>query len=438
MSFQAIRNGLLKRKGLADVLKLSAVEIALRPLLIARSFVVAKYIGPETYGILKSVELISMLNKFGSLGFKPAIIRNGTTAIAENDKEELISIKNNAYTGELLLSFILMLIGVLSSVFFENKIIIVAIILASIGLFTAKLMGIFSTELQLHKKFGLLSRVILYQGLISSVIVIVTVPLFNIYAVLTVPILSATIVSFVAFKYTGVFFSIKIDKEGFKKILKVSIPLTLGTLAFGLFRYVERIIIITYLGLTNTGYFGFADTITGIIITLLIGSVLKVRGIKIYEELGKRNYNDTHKMIVRETSILIGLSFIVIICIAIGMKLLIPVLLPKWEGAIIATILYSLIIPIKLSSSYVSFVVKSPLINKLKFEPIMHLIATVIMIFGAFMLYKLEQLSLENFILLIILVLLIFHITYILFYYGLFYLPFIYRRIKIEKTNYKT
>ena len=369
-------------KGLKDIISLSGVQILLRPLQFLKSFVVAKYLGPEVFGILKSVELISMLNKFGSLGFKPTIIRNVTTAKAIGDDSEVVSIKNNAYTGELALSLLLFFIGLTASLFFEEKIISIAIVLASIGLFSAKLLGIFQTELQLNKKFGSLGRIILYQGIINSIIVIATVPFYTIYAVLIVPSISSIIVTFIAYRITGEYFSLRIDKASFIKILKVSIPLTMGTLAFGLFRYTERFLIISYLGLTAVGIFGFADTIVGIFISLLLGSVLKVRGIKIYEELGKANYRLVHKIIVKETMLLILISVGFIILIAIGMKIFIPIVLPKWEAAITITILFSLVLPLKLASSYISFVIKSPKINKLKFSPIMQLIATGVLLSG--------------------------------------------------------
>ena len=377
-------------KSLRDIITLSGAQLALRPLQIAKSFVVAKYLGPEMFGILKSVELIGMLNKFGSLGFRPTVIRNASTAIAQGNYKEARIIKNNAYTGELILSLFLFFVGLASSFFFSEKIISVAIILGSIGLFTAKLLGIGQTELQLNKSFGSLGKIILYQGVISSVLVIATVPFFNIYSVLIVPSISSIVVSFWLFRITGKFFSFKINKSDFINILKVSIPLTFETLAYGLFRYTERIIIITYLGLTATGYFGFADTIANIFVSLMIGSIMKVRGIKIFEELAKKNFIATHKMIVKETSILFLISLLIIVGIAFGMKIFIPMILPKWEGAITTAILYSFVIPIQLSSTYVVFVIKSPTVNKLKFGPIMRVLATLIMVIGAFILNHYE------------------------------------------------
>ena len=409
-------------KGLKDIISLSGVQILLRPLQFVKSFVVAKYLGPEVFGILKSVELISMLNKFGSLGFKPTIIRNVITAKAIGDDSEVVSIKNNAYTGELTLSLLLFLIGLTASLFFEEKIISTAVVLASIGLFTAKLLGVFQTELQLNKRFGSLGRVILYQGIINSIIVIATVPYFTIYAVLIVPSISSIIVTFIAYKMTGAFFKFKVDKKGMLKVLKVSIPLTMGTLAFGVFRYTERFLIISYLGLTAVGIFGFADTIVGIFISLLLGSILKVRAIKIFEELGKANYRLVHKIVVKETMLLMLISVGFIILIAIGMKIFIPIVLPKWEAAIKITILFSLVLPLKIASSYISFVIKSPTINKLRFAPIMQLIATGVLLSGFIFLKYYGFLNLTNFIIVDILAYAVLHITTVLYYYKVYYL----------------
>ena len=51
-----------------------------------------------------------------------------------------------------------------------------------------------------------------------------------------------------------------------------------------MFRYTERILIVSFLGLTAVGYFGFADTIVNMLIAITLSSVIKVRKMKIYEE----------------------------------------------------------------------------------------------------------------------------------------------------------
>ncbi|MCD4691544.1 MAG: oligosaccharide flippase family protein [Calditrichales bacterium] len=415
------------KQGVRDVLSLTGVQVALRPILILKSFVVAKYLGPEAYGILKSVDLIRMLNKFGSLGFRAVLIRNAVTYGASGNIEKVQSTKNNAYSAELILSFVLFITGLLTSLFFARDILKISIILASIGLFTAKLFGIVQTELQLNKKFNSLSKIILWQGLINAVIVIVTVPFFKIYSVLIIPSVSTLFVTALAAKRLGYFFKFHLDRKGFWELLKVGMPFTIGTLAFGAFRYSERIIIITYLGLTAVGFFGFAETISGIFITLLLGSVIKVRSIKVYEELGLKNYLKAHRIVLKETGILIGLSLIFIILSATGVKYLIPLFLPKWTDAVDIVILFLFVVPIKLLSSYINIVVKAPAVNKLMFGPLLQLLATVFLFGGVAFLQLTDQMVLFKFLIVDLLAYAVFHVTYLIFYYQVFVKPYVWK-----------
>ena len=417
-----------KNKSLFDVFYMVGSEISIKPLQLIKSIIVAKYLGPSSFGILKSVELIQMLNKFGSLGFKPTIIRNVTTEKALGNETNVINIKNTAYTSELILSIFIFILGISSSLFFENFVISTAIILSSLGLFTLKIYGLFQTELRVNKEFKFLSKLTVIQGIVNSLLIILTVPFFEIYAVLIIPIISSLLICFKAFQITGKFFLFKINLSELKKILSVSLPLTFGTLAFGIFKYSERIIIITFLGLNAVGLFGFAETIVNIFINILIGSVLKVRGIKILEDLSVKKYLEVHKMIYRETGLLILVSIIIIIIIAFSMNSLVPIFLPNWKNAISITILYSLSIPIKILSSYIAFVIKSPIVENLKFEPIMHLINTFFMFVGLYILKNYFELNLYNFLLVVLIILMIMHLNYVLLYIQSYYFKFVYKK----------
>ena len=408
------------RKSVKDILSLTGVEIALKPIQILKAFVVAKYLGPEMYGILKSVELISMLNKFGNLGFRQTVVRNGVAELAKGNIAAVQRLKNNAFAGELLLSVLLLTAGVISSLFFEDNIVSVAIVLASIGLFTNKLLGIVQTEFTLHRNFTFISKITLYQGLIGSILVIATVPLFTIYSVLIVPVISTIIVIIIALFKTGRFFIPEINKNEFREIFRVSLPLTTATLAFGLFKYTERTLMITMFSLTVVGYFGFAETIVNIFITLFLGSVLKVRGLKVFELISKKKYIQVHKMILKETSLLVGGSMIIILSIYIGLTIFVPLLLPKWEDAIPVAILFSFSLPIKQLSSYIAFAIKSKEINKLRFEPIMQLVITAMLVAGVFALKFTGQLTIINFILIDLAVLLTLQISYVVYYWLIF------------------
>ena len=412
-----VKDKIKSSKSSKDILYLTFTHLLLKPIQFLKSFIVAKYLGPEEYGILKSVELIQMLNKFGNLGFKAALIRDGATAKSNGDDELVQVLKNNAYTGELVLSVILFIAGMFSALFFENQTVSMAIMLASIALFSLKVYGIVETELQLEKDFKYMSKMILYTGFINSILIIVTVPFYNIFAVLVVPILSTVFIIFVAIKKTGYFFKFRINKLEFKQLLKVSIPLTFGSLAFGLFRYTERILIVSFLGLTAVGYFGFADTIVNMLIAITLSSVIKVRKMKIYEELGKENFISTHRIVKKETTVLVLISIVFIFPIAVALNILVPMFLPKWIDAIDITILFLFVVPLKLISSYVAVVVKAPAVNKLMFEPIMQLFITVFIVSGMFILESYNELTLKNFLIVDLLAYAILNVSYVLYYY---------------------
>lgn len=416
---------LIKSKAFSDIFKLSSAQILIRPFQILKSFVVARFLGPEVYGILKSVEIIQMLNKFGNLGFRATVIRDGIPYVTNNQKLKLKKLKNNAFSGETILSVFLVFLGFISSLFFDNQLIKISIILASIGLFTTKMFGIIQTELTLNKNFGYLSKIILINGVLNSIFIIITVPFFNIYSVLTVPIFSSLIVIFYALPKMGIFFKFEFDKNEFKNIFKVSLPLTASTLSFGLFKYTERILIISLFSLTIVGFFGFAETITNIFITLFIGTVMKVRGLRVFELLSQNKYYEANKLIIKETSFLIGLSLIILVILSVALNILIPIILPKWTSAINIAILFSFCLPIKQISSYLNFAIKSKEINKLKFEPIMHMISTFILLLGTAILYYTKNLNIYNFI--IIDLIAIFFVQIITVFY---YLQLINQKIK--------
>ena len=409
-------------KSVKDISWMIGANILIKPFQVVKSFVVARYLGPEDYGILKSVELIQMLNKFGDLGFNSTVIREVGTF--KKDQAEIQEIKNNAYSGEIILTFVLFVIGVISNFFFESPVIRYAIILSSIGLFTLKIHNLFTSEAIINKRFKLISKLIIIQGIINSIVIISTVPFLKIYAVLTVPILSTLILIIVYFKRLGIPFKFKFNRRRFKNILRTSIKFTSGTLAFGVFRYTERIIVISMIGLQAVGFFGFADTILALFVTIFLTNI-KVRKMDILEDLGKNKFSKVHQIVMRESAILTVISIIVVSCAMIGISILIPLFLDKWVNGILVAQIFLLILPLKVIDSYVITVVKSPIVDKLLYSPVLQLIATAILLVGSYTLKQFGVLSLINFIYLDIFAYAVVHLSWLYIYYKEYYKPFV-------------
>jgi len=413
-----------KKKSTKDISWMVAANILIKPFQVVKSFIVAKYLGPEDYGILKSVELIQMLNKFGDLGFNSTVIREVGVKDGEKSEEEIQEIKNNAYSSELVLTFALFLAGLISNFFFQSPIIRYAIIISSIGLFTLKFQNLFNTEATINKRFKLISKLVIIQALLNSVLIIATVSYIKIYAVLVFPIFSTLIIIFLYYKRINIPFKFNFTKSRFQSILKTSIKYTSGTLAFGVFRYTERIIVISLIGLQAVGFFGFADTILGLFVTIFLTNI-KVRKMDLLEDLGKGAFKKVHQIVIRETTVLTLISFIVVGCSMVGLSILVPMFLEKWIDGIFVAQIFLLVLPLKVVDSYVITVIKSPIVDKLLYSPALQLSGVAILIIGTYTLKYLDLLSLLNFIYLDVFAYAFIHLSWLFVYYKDFYKPYV-------------
>ena len=358
---------------------------------------VAKYLGPADFGLLKSIELVQMLNKYGNLGFRLTANREVGNLIGEKSTANAGLIKNTLYSSELILSLILFVIGISSSLFFDNKSISIMIILASFGLLASKIRGIMDTEAVIQKNFILHSKVAFITTLIASIVVIITIPWLKIYAVLLTNIVVGIIAIGYYLKYLNLKLSFKIAKKEFKRLFKISLSLTMPTLAFGLFKYTERILVIMFLGPLALGFYSFGEMMSGQINTFLKLSI-KVRIQDIYEGLGSREYLKVHKMVVKETSILTLLTIAIIPIAWYLLQLFIPIFLSNWASGIIYAQIFLFVTPFHIIPNYIVYVLLSSLVNKQSAVSIFQFIGSLVLAIPTFIMYKLNILTIERYI----------------------------------------
>lgn len=394
-----INRSFFKRKVVKDFTAVAGTNLALRPIQLIKGFVVAKYLGPADYGLLKSIELIQMLNKYGSLGFNTTAAREVGHALANDDTKRIQLIRNTAYSSELVLSLLLFMVGMCSSLFFESRTVSILIILASFGLLASKLRGILATEAVIQKKFILTSKITFITVTAASIIVIVTVPFFKIYAVLFTNIVigMAAIALFV--KPLRFRFSFNIQKTEFKRILRISVPLTFGSLSLASFKYSERILLLSYLGSTALGLFSFAEMVASQI-SVIIKASIKVRIQDIYENLGKERYTYIHTMVMRETILLTAMSLLFIPVLWVAIHFLVPLFLPNWTEGVFVAQLFLFSLPFTAILNYPSAVLVSSVVNKQGTLPAYRFGSTGLLILGTLSLNILGELTLEYFIIL--------------------------------------
>jgi O-antigen/teichoic acid export membrane protein len=412
--------GLFKKKVVKDFSAVAGLDIALKPIQLVKSFIVAKYLGPAEYGLLATVQLITMLNKYGSLGFNNAASREVGNAIGKRDFEKVELIKSTAYSSELILSCILFIVGLTSSLFVDSRVVSVLIVLASAGLLMAKVRAILATEAAINKRFILTSKITFISSLIGSLIIIVTVPFLKIYAVLLTNIFISILAIIFFRKYLNFRFSFKINLAELKRILSISIPLTIGTLAQGSFKYAERILIISFLSTEVLGYFSFGVTIVGTFSQVLkVG--IRVRIQDIYEGLGKYQYKRIHGLVLKETLLLTLFSAIMIPIVWILLDIFVPIFLEKWSNGVFSAQLYLFMLPFEILLLYPGTVLTSALVNKQNIIPFLRFGITGILVLSTLVLNYMNVLTINNFIVLNVLCIALYNIAILIMYKIYFY-----------------
>jgi O-antigen/teichoic acid export membrane protein len=416
---------LKQNRSVKDIIAIIGSNLALRPIQLIKSFIVAKYLGPADYGILKSLELITMLNKFGNLGLKNVAVREIGVLKGQNDSKREEEIRNTAYSAEIILAFILSLSGIIISLSLSSSWKWV-IFIASFGLLVSKIRVLFDVEATIQRKFTLLAKVTFISGLITSFLIASTVPLIRIYASLSMPILVA-LGGILYYQKTLKFdFKFGIDRIELVHQLRIGIPLTLNSLAYGSYMYMERILIISYLSITDLGYYGFATMIANQFITLFL-TAIKVRKMNVLEYLGRKDYQKVNKLIIRETSILLIGSFGVILLVWGITSIFVPILLDKYIEAIVIANLYILILPFKILSSYLIIVLQSPIVNKQSILPFFQFAATGLLILTVFIMNSIGMLTLKSFIIVDVIGYALVHISLLFLYYHYYYKKIVYK-----------
>lgn len=419
-----VNQSIFRQKVVKDFAAVVGSELALRPIQLLKEFIVTKFLGPADYGILKSIELVQMLNKYGTLGFKAAAAREIGDAFGKKDQKRTTLVRNTAYSSEIILALVLFVAGITSSLFFESRSISILIILASAGLLVTKLSGILYTEAGIQKRFFLISKVTFITSLLASIIVIVAVPFFKIYAVVLMNFVTSVMAIIYYLKSLKHNYSFMIDGKEFKRILSISVPLMFVTLSQGAFKYAERILVISLLGKVALGFYVFGFMMVNQFVTLFKAAI-KVRTQDIYEAIGREDFQYVHRIVFRETLLLVCGGVILIPIMWFSIQMLVPVFLPQWSEGIYAAQLSLLVLPFQVMPNYSAVVIESSLVNQQKKLPVSYAISAATLISCAYLLRWFDRLSLENFILGNLVASAYFSLSLVFYYKKYFYNNFV-------------
>jgi len=294
-----------------------------------------------------------------------------------------------------------------------------AIVFATVGLFLGKIAKMFRTEITLEKKFIDNAKFEFFITLIVSVGVLGTVKYWGMYSVLGFTAFGSALAVIFYLRLINYKYNFRIKKVELLKQIKIGFPLVLSTLAYGSYRYSEKLIILMYIGTVELGYYALG---TRIMDTVLNIALTRVRVIKVglSNMLGAKNYNSFHKKIVSETAITFFTLLILFPLFGFIIELVITKFLTDYVSAIPVLKIIVLSSCIRVIGASVTIAIQSPLVNKQKLYAPFQLFATIFLITSTSILHYYSCLNLMNFVILDIAGFVIWHGSLIVIYYMFF------------------
>lgn len=420
-----IRNR-LRTKGVKDYLFVFRASFINQIVGVLRGFIVAKFLGPADYGLMSGLKLINMLDKFGQFGLASVVLREVPylKGQGEHNEEAIKNVKETAYTTEIWLGLVLCLLGIGSSFFTDDLKTSVGIIICSIALGLSRLQTILMKEAMVHQHFEKFSKVILWTGLLASILIMCGVPWGGVWWVLAIPILQHIVAIMWLKKSHQFYFVRRIDWKELRRQLTIGIPMTIQALAYGSFRYAERLTVLWYFTVYELGLVSIGTTIMSNIMNVL-GTGARVRKIAINELLGQKDYHGVHVRVVRETLLHVGAATGIAAIAWPLLDVVVPLVLPQYIEAIFLIQLL-LIAPITRNlAPYCQIILHSTLVNKQAILGPIQFACTLLLVGSAEVLEQLGMLDLDVLVGLNVVFYTLFALAEIFLYYVHYYRPYV-------------
>ena len=387
---------------------------------LSRGIYVAKFLGPETFGILSAIQMISQLQKYGSMGFNSVVGRDAPFYEGEGNYKKVDFIKSSSYSFDLILALILFIAGLASVFFIENSTYKIGIAIASCGLLLAKIAKMHTVEIHLEQKFIDNARIELIVTTIVTVCILLSVKYGGMLSVLFFTAFGSLLTIILYHKKVDYRFKFTFSKVELIRQVKIGFPLMLGTLAYGSYRYSEKILILTYLGAVELGFYALGTRIMDAILNIAITRI-RVTKVNLSIMLGKQKYEDFNRKVVTETIISVLTILILSPIFMATVEFIVIRWLQNYIGAIPVLKVIVLASSVRLIGNYVIIAIQSPVVNMQKLFAPLQLTATLFLVSSTIILHKQGLLNLYNFVLLDISGYLIWHLSLVGVYYAKFY-----------------
>lgn len=321
------------RRILTDTSQLSTARVLALALTLTRVFVLARLLGPDSFGEYNLLNLIILYGSLANPGFRDMVHREIPYFRGQGKEERIQGLKDTAFTGELGIR-LLVALGVFAGAFlFEDNILRYGLMSVALVLVTVKLSELYQTLAITDRRFSLVSRAALVSALGASVFVFASVYWFGVYSGILAPAVAAVVVILYYRRELRLDFHIRIDRKEALRLLRPGLGLTLLGVTTHLFRRAGVTVVALSLGITTLGIYGLAAFIIQFG-TQVSGDLVTAIKPRLYERLGRSSLPSAVHNLIAKPSWALAYSMALAVGLTwVATPLVIGTLLPAYGAA---------------------------------------------------------------------------------------------------------
>ncbi len=270
-----------------DTGSLLASSLWSRVLGMVVNIVTARVLGPADFGVLKLIGFVPKLAKFGSFGFGGVAQReipHLRGAGASSDEEQRV--KSVSFTADLIWTCLLALAVIVVSLFYERPEVRYGLWISALALVAGQIGRIYAVVCSVDKRFAVIAQAAAIGTTVEALTVLTTVYWGRMYSVLGGALLGGLVAIVWYHRCARLNFRWLLARDELVRQFVIALPLAGGTVAFGLFAWVERLQVLSLFGSEQLGIYMLTVAVYELGL-LLTNTMLRASGVHLYERLGQ-------------------------------------------------------------------------------------------------------------------------------------------------------
>src|SRR5687768_13398796 len=157
------------RKIILDGLHLGCARVWTLLLAIGTTYTTARLLGPRDFGLLAAFNLVPQIATYGSLGWDSAVTRELPHLRASGQLEAAGDSRDTAYTAELAMALLWMLVAIVVATFMDRPALRAAALLGGAAVLIGKITRLFAIDAFVQKDFRVQATVTMVTATASAI-----------------------------------------------------------------------------------------------------------------------------------------------------------------------------------------------------------------------------------------------------------------------------